>query len=500
MEHDLGGFREAFAVWRTALDMAPEADRSAIFTNAANEVADFISHGLDRTVAADELTHIAEAFGLDTDQSQSTIAHAFEHVPTTNGHDPDPSAAKQLSFIQSSAEFVRDFVPPDYLINRVLQRRFVYAFTGKTGSGKTAVVLYIAACVAVSKNIGDLEITGGRVLYLAGENPDDVRMRWIAMSQQMDFDYNTIEVYFIPGRFRISEMREKIIDELNRIGDIVLVIIDTSAAYYEGKEVNSNTEQAEHARMMRTLVGLPGGPCVLINCHPIKNAAPDNLLPLGAGAFLNEVDGNLTCQINDRAVEVHWQGKIRGQDFVPLLFEIESVPHERLKDSKGYQIRTVVAKPLTEAAKEEKDKAADANLIALLRAISEDGKATIAELGMRCGGWPKTTAQRRLDTLRGNKYRFVSKEPGSGFALTEKGKKYLAKIDAATKQGDLLKDDQTGLIIVGDCSKHARCKLCNGDKDVKRIKDSAIANCPVETLHETCAVGYFAAKKAAALS
>jgi len=32
----------------------------------------------------------------------------------------------------------------------------------------------------------------------------------------------------------------------------------------------------------------------LVNCHPVKNASRDNLLPMGGSAFLNEVDGNLT--------------------------------------------------------------------------------------------------------------------------------------------------------------------------------------------------------------
>jgi hypothetical protein len=39
---------------------------------------------------------------------------------------------------------------------------------------------------------------------------------------------------------------------------------------------------------------MPGGPCVLVACHPPKNAGDDNLLPRGGGAFIAEMDGNLT--------------------------------------------------------------------------------------------------------------------------------------------------------------------------------------------------------------
>lgn len=341
-------------------------------------------------------------------------------------------ATRSRQLVQSSAEFVRDFTPPDYLIDGILQRRFLYAFTGKTGSGKTAVVLLIAVSVAIGRNISELEVEKGRVLYFAGENPDDVRMRWIAMSQQMDFDVETIDVYFVPGRFKISEMRERIIDEMQKIGgDIALIVIDTSAAYYEGKEVNSNTEQAEHARLMRTLIGFPGGPCVLVNCHPVKNAAPDNLIPLGAGAFLNEIDGNLTCAIDASAIEVYWQGKFRGPDFEPLSFEIASVTHERLVNSKGRKIPTVIARHLSDAAKAEIKQAIQGKTDQLLLEISKDGKGSVSDLAIRCGwisktGKPqKSTTHRLVVKLRNN--RLVAEEL-DGFSITEKGKKRIAAL------------------------------------------------------------------------
>jgi hypothetical protein len=79
---------------------------------------------------------------------------------------------------------------------------------------------------------------------------------------------------------------------------------------------------------------------VLANCHPVKNATADNLVPYGGGAFLNEVDGNLTCSKNDAAIELHWQGKFRGPDFAPITFQVKTVTHQDLKDSKGRLVFT----------------------------------------------------------------------------------------------------------------------------------------------------------------
>jgi hypothetical protein len=66
--------------------------------------------------------------------------------------------------------------------------------------------LLLAAAKALGLSLGKRDVDPGRVLYFAGENPDDVRMRWIALSEKMDFDPNTIDVHFLEGTFKISEL------------------------------------------------------------------------------------------------------------------------------------------------------------------------------------------------------------------------------------------------------------------------------------------------------
>ena len=129
-----------------------------------------------------------------------------------------------------------------------------------------------------------------RVLYLAAENPVDVRMRWIALAQQMDFDPDTIEVYFIEGVFKISQMGEALKREAERVGgEFGLVIIDTGPVFYEGDDENNRAQQARHAVMLRDLMDIiPGKPAVIANVHPVKNAKADNLLPAGGGMLLSD--------------------------------------------------------------------------------------------------------------------------------------------------------------------------------------------------------------------
>jgi AAA domain len=264
------------------------------------------------------------------------------------------NGAAPLPLIQSSGAFVAGFTPPEYIIAGILQRRFIYSFTGQTGGGKTAIMLTLAVHVALGRNISPQhEVEKGRVLYLAGENPLDVQMRWIAMAQQFDFDPADAEVYFIPGAFHISAARDYLKAEIEALGGVALVLVDTSTAYFEGEDENHNKQAGDHARLLRELTDLPGGPCVVVACHPPKNAGENNLQPRGGGAFIAEMDGNLTASNDAGSVEFHWQGKFRGPDFQPIAFQLQQITHQDLKDRRGRLLPTIVARHLSDDAKED---------------------------------------------------------------------------------------------------------------------------------------------------
>jgi AAA domain len=257
--------------------------------------------------------------------------------------------------IKSSKQFVEGFTPPDYVVVGLVQRRFLYSLTGQTGSGKTAVTLRLAASTAMGIDFAGRTTKKTRVLYAAAENPDDVRMRWIALAQHMGFDLDTIEVYFTEGCFSISQMTAKLRAEAEALGgEFGLVIVDTSPAFFEGDDENSRAQMGAHARKLRGLINIiPGGPAVIANCHPVKNATAENLLPAGGGTFINEMDGNLTCAKSESVTEMHWQGKFRGPEFAPMNFIIKTVTHQDIKDSDGRLIPTVICEHLSEHAKEE---------------------------------------------------------------------------------------------------------------------------------------------------
>jgi hypothetical protein len=373
--------------------------------------------------------------------------------PRTEKSDPQPPQPKlppppppppHTKFIISSTKFIANFVPPDYLIDGWLQRRFIYSMTGLTGAGKTAIALRLVAHVAhglpLTTGQTRREVERGKVLYLAGENPDDVRMRWIKLCEEMQLDATTEFVFWREGNLLLGNLDvwDPLMDDCRAAGPFALVIVDTAAAYFTGKDENDNVQQGWYARRLREFTKqADGGPTVLVTTHPPKNAPPENLLPRGGGAFLNEMDGNLTCVYREKIAEVHWLGKFRGADFAPLQFLLTHGTTEKLKDSKGRLIVTVTARPLEQAEHTAREAANARDEEQLLKLLVDQPGYSVADMA-RAMGWLyatgepyKTKVARVLGALKADG---LAKKEGDRWQATRAGRNKAANIAHSTRE------------------------------------------------------------------
>lgn len=270
-------------------------------------------------------------------------AHRFDHTASTG---EDQSAGWK---VQGVADFTADFVAPEYIIDGVIRRGMVYTLTAPTGSGKTAVMLYAATAIATGQTFCEHEVEQGDVLFMAGENPDDVRARVIATMEFYGIDVAKCRLHFIAGTFSIRADMERLRAEAEKLPNLVLVVIDTFAAYFDGDDENSNAQALDFARLTRKIAAFESKPAIVMPAHPVKNATRQNLTPKGGSSLLNEVDGNLTLWNDGGILSLHWQGKFRGAEFEALQFELEKYQCNRLRDSKGRQMPTILAKPLMQS-------------------------------------------------------------------------------------------------------------------------------------------------------
>ena len=290
--------------------------------------------------------------------------------------------------LQTSAEFVAGYVPPDYLIDGLLQRRYVYSLTAPTGFGKTAIALLIAAHVAMGMRWPDVRSRRAACCSSPVRTPTTCAHAGSSCARRWVLDPDTRDVVFMPFTPNLSkkEIRERIDAEAAELGPFALLIVDTSASYYSGDDENDNVALGNHARMLRTFVELPGGPTILVTCHPTKTPDMTNLLPRGGGAFLAEVDGNLVCLIEARqVVEVTTHGKFRGPEFTPFTFKLKPGTSAKLVDRKGRSIWTVTASVISDAELKKLEQQGQANQDALLSALLDIPGSSLTELAERLG-------------------------------------------------------------------------------------------------------------------
>jgi len=434
-----------------------------------------------------------------------------EAASKANGRQATGGPSDSGALLTPQARFLEGFVPPDYVVDGVLQRRFLYALTAVTGGGKTAIALVLArevGCADSTATFGRHGVEKGKVVYFVGENPDDVRVRLIGTNALRSDDPKADRIHYIVGVFDIQQIRARLITEIERLGGIDLVIIDTSAAYFLKDDENSNPQIGAHARVLRSLTTLPGGPCVLALCHPIKHASDrSHLVPRGGGAFLAEVDGNLTAwRHDDDLVELHHGDKFRGPGFEPITFRIEKITTPKLVDSKGREIPTIHAVAISEAEEEREAGNVQQEEDRLLSELLANPNRSVADLARACGftlanGEPhKSKLHRRLSGLEDER---LIKNKRRRWILTDEGKAAAEKLkQAAVDEMAEVRGGKTGsklefFAVVGKkVGATVPCCHCGETGDVFKVKDGRLAKGKghAEALHQACAKAWFEGK------
>ncbi|WP_413989364.1 AAA family ATPase [Labrys okinawensis] len=323
---------------------------------------------------------------------------------------------------KSAAAFCAEYQPLSYAIEPIVRSASLYTITARTGAGKTAFQIVAALAIATGRqDILGVEVSRGRVAYLAFENPDDARMRFKIAAYLLNIDLAELadDLVILDARLKPEEVLAKL-DAMAMQRPFSLILVDTLAAWFDGDNINDNVQGGEFMRRIRPLTRISGLPSVLVAAHPVKNASEENLVPYGGGAILNEVDGNLCLakQADTGLVTLHWQGKLRGLEFKPIYFRFEITGSPEVIDAKGRQVQLPTLRPSAEEFAEERHDAEINIKVALLKAMLEEPTGTQTTWGAAIGR-TKSNVNRKLQAMA--KEKLVEVTLGK-WSITPKGK------------------------------------------------------------------------------
>ena len=296
------------------------------------------------------------------DITHVSVFHWADQADKTNGIDGTPwcwraraeAAWRKLDGARdvgvnvfSYSDFTAALEPPYYVWHRVLQKGCLYALTAKWGHGKTAVMVTVALHVAIGMHLGGHPTERARVLYLCGENPEDVRLRATAAALKFDVDGVELatQIYFTrrPVSLDDPEQLRHFVNEASAFGPFGLAVIDTGPAHSCADEENQNREMHKLAMALRDLMSPIGNPATVVLMHPTKSADRDGLEPRGGGAFSGSIDGELCAWQEYGKIEFFHRTKFRGPGFGSIWFDIEKYTLPGMVDNFGAPVLTVLA-------------------------------------------------------------------------------------------------------------------------------------------------------------
>lgn len=298
----------------------------------------------------------------------------------------------------SMDKFIGEYQALDYIVDGILEEGRLYSLTAPSGTGKTAVALNLAEKIALGQPFGEYECKQSSVLFLAGENPSDVRVRMMA-GVERNPNLKNAPIYIIKNAFDIEQNHNNIVKMLELHPPIRIVMVDTLQAFYQGDDSNSNTQMVAFARALRKIAEL--GVVVLVMAHPTKAPTKDRNEPYGGGSFVNEIDGNLALWKNDDGtIDFYWCKKFRGH-FEPFQVELRRVEVQAATNSKGIPANTIIANVIGDDRAKEMFVDAVKNETMVLRVFAElDGRyMSYSDMAKRLG-WVKDGEPQKMKVGR----------------------------------------------------------------------------------------------------
>lgn len=221
-----------------------------------------------------------------------------------------------------------ELIEPDFLIDGLIETDTLALMFGDPGCGKSFAALDLAACVATNRPFHGRDVSGGPVVYLAGEGKSGLVRRFMAWCQHHGQAGDDVPLM-------LSERAANFLDAATmaavaascdavgeRYGDPVLIVVDTVARSFGGGDENSTMDMGEFICAVDDLrARYPKAVILLVHHtgHAEKSRARGSMALKGA------LDAEYRVEKQDAAVTVTCTKMKDAPEPGPIAFELQDV-------------------------------------------------------------------------------------------------------------------------------------------------------------------------------
>lgn len=289
----------------------------------------------------------------------------------------------------------------DSVVQGMLERECLTLATGDSNSGKTTVLQYMSLCIALGIVFASHPTKRARVLWVAGEDDYNARIRYLALAQKYNVDFRDVKdwLFVLPTRIEVlnEESLQMLHDAIHQFvpnpNDIGAIFLDSKSMTWGGEDENSNDEAATFLQVTKEQLAKQYHAAVVITHHLTKFKDKELQSARGASALINNADHEWRFEkkSGDRIVCLQPGSKLRIAPWAPKnffieVFKLDVTDYPQLVDNFGEAPRVSVPELVNAAGvsvsslEEDYEYAVVLEVIATGKACTKDGKLQVRAL------------------------------------------------------------------------------------------------------------------------
>lgn len=274
LHHEFQGGEEGFELWDDWSSKSPK------YTTSDYGRERWVSFGRysDKMVTARSLVRLANENGAHINLNGPASLEDFENLATLDEEPEFQDISGDVQNADATPKPIR-FEPipagqfasgkhPGWIIKNVLPQAELVVVYGASGSGKSFVVLDMAAAIARGIPWRGHRVKQGKVVYIAAEGAGGFRKRMIAYAARQGISLDEIELFVVPDAPNML-LKDDALELAKRIrercGHVSVLVVDTFAQVTPGGNENAGEDMGKalaHCKGLHRALG-----CVVVLVH-----------------------------------------------------------------------------------------------------------------------------------------------------------------------------------------------------------------------------------------